>query len=117
MNFTRINKLISKAIRSAQIIKQRGKTPALLRIRDNYVSEIKRKYGLYLTDVLFEVYDEYCADDDLMPIEAYLTPSGVPVEVDDLPGVHYRVKMISNPLRIELVNNKDDKSEVVWQAA
>lgn len=71
-------------------------------------------YGEYLEDVLQDVHDEICPDNDvLMPI-AYLG-KGVYVEVDKYPGKETKLVLEANPPRITLSITKD-KQELVWSA-
>lgn len=71
------------------------------------------KYGDYLEDVLQDVHDKYCPDNDvLMPI-AYLD-EGIFVESDTYPGKETKLKLTASPTRIILSVGKD-KQEVVWE--
>lgn len=82
-----------------------------------YLEKIQYAYGRYLDDMLFEVYDEFCEDNQMQAIEKYLTPEGVPVDADDFPGVRYFLKLKANPLRFELVNKEIGNQKVIWRAA
>ena len=90
----------------------------------------QREYGAYLHDVLFEVHDEFCSDNEvLLPIaymaSSYLkasgstyevsTTEGVQVDADDFPGISARLVLMPNPIRLELRGQKADFKEVVWQ--
>jgi hypothetical protein len=76
--------------------------------------DFQDEYGEYLEKALQHVHDEYCPDNDvLMPI-GYLG-SGIPVEVDKLPGKDTRLILAPSPTRIILSVNKE-KQEVVWNA-
>lgn len=92
----------------------------------------QKEYGAYLHDVLFEVHDEFCSDNEvLLPIaymaSSYLkdsnstyevsTTEGVPVDADDFPGIAARLILMPNPIRLELRGQKADFKEVVWQGA
>lgn len=71
-------------------------------------------YGEYLEEVLQDVHDEICPDNDvLMPI-AYLG-KGVYVEVEKYPGKETKLVLEANPPRIILSIAKD-KQELVWSA-
>lgn len=74
--------------------------------------DFQSQFGEYMEEVLQEIHDEFCPDNDvLMPI-AYLG-SGVFVEVDKYPGKDAKLILQTNPTRLMLVVGKD-KSEVVW---
>lgn len=76
--------------------------------------DFQDKHGEFLEEVLQNVHDELCPDNDvLMPI-AYLG-KGVPVEVDKLPGKDTRLMLITNPPRIMLTIG-EEKQEIVWTA-
>jgi hypothetical protein len=72
------------------------------------------EYGEYLEEILQEVHDTLCPDNDvLMPI-AYLG-KGVFVEVDKYAGKDTKLVLEANPPRVLLTVGKD-KQEVVWTA-
>ncbi len=76
--------------------------------------EFQDEYGEYLEEVLQDVHDEICPDNDvLMPI-AYLG-KGVYVEVEKYPGKETKLVLEANPPRIVLSISKD-KQELVWSA-
>jgi hypothetical protein len=75
-------------------------------------------YGEYLEDVLHEIHDEYCPDNDVLLPTAYMakayikkedgsydvtTDQGVIVDVDDYPGKLSRLVFLPNPIRIVLM--------------
>ena len=70
-------------------------------------------FGDYMEEVLQDVHDQLCPDNDvLMPI-AYV--KGVFVEADKYPGKDTKLFLIANPPRIVLTVGKD-KQEVLWTA-
>lgn len=88
------------------------------------------KFGDYMEDVLQQVHDEYCPDNDVLHSVAYIAKSyelndrnefsvstneGVFVEVDKLPGKDTKLVIIPNPPRVVL-NIGKDKQQVVWTA-
>lgn len=76
--------------------------------------DLQDKHGEFLEEVLQDIHDELCPDNDvLMPI-AYLG-KGVPVEVDKFPGKDTRLVLVTNPPRILLTIGKE-KQDVVWTA-
>jgi hypothetical protein len=76
--------------------------------------DFQDEYGEYLEEVLQDVHDEICPDNDvLMPI-AYLG-KGVYVEVEKYPGKETKLVLEANPPRIVLSISKD-KQELVWSA-
>ena len=76
--------------------------------------DFQDEYGDYLETALQQVHDEFCPDNDvLMPI-GYLG-TGIPVEVDKLPGKDTRLILAPNPTRIILSVNKE-KQQVVWSS-
>lgn len=76
--------------------------------------DFQDEYGEYLENILQQVHDEFCPDNDvLMPI-GYLG-QGIPVEVDKLPGKDTRLILAPNPIRIILSVNKE-KQQVVWNS-
>ena len=96
--------------------------------------DFQEKYGDYLEDVLQDLHDKLCPDNDvLLPIaylaKEYLTApgdndelaydvkasEGVLVEVDDYPDQLTRLVLLPNPLRILLQINKQHREEV-WRA-
>ena len=95
-------------------------------LEDSFIDE----YGDYLEEVLHNVHDEYCPDNDVLLPTAYLanvykvnpdnsfevsSSEGVFVDADDFPGKNTRLVIIPNPLRIVL--NIDSKnSEILWRS-
>ncbi|MGI9541949.1 MAG: hypothetical protein ACR2MX_01745 [Cyclobacteriaceae bacterium] len=96
--------------------------------------DFQEKYGDYLEDVLQDVHDELCPDNDVLLPIAYLAKEyiispgdnnekvydvkaseGVLVEVDDYPGQPTRLVLLPNPLRILLQINQEQRQEV-WAA-
>lgn len=82
---------------------------------------LQQSYGSYLEDALFNIYDEYCPDNDVQPIDQYIVPEnsakeqyGVAVEVDDFPGAQALLILAPNPTRFILKGNKEQFEEVVW---
>lgn len=81
------------------------------------------EYGEWLEEILSQVYDEYCPDDEVVSPISYLygsnllsgdSPVGVEVHADDFPGVQARLVLLPDPVRLELYN--EHFREVIWQA-
>ncbi len=95
-------------------------------LEDNFVE----KFGDFLEEVLHNVHDEYCPDNDVLLPIAYLAKeysissdnqydvapnSGVFVDADDYPGKNTRLVLIPNPLRIVMNIDKENR-ETLWTA-
>lgn len=76
--------------------------------------DFQDKHGEFLEEVLKEVHDELCPDNDVLLPIAYLG-KGVPVEVDKYPGKDTRLVLLANPPRIILSIGKE-KNDTVWTA-
>lgn len=87
-------------------------------------------FGESLEEVLYEVHDEYCPDNDVLLPTAYLakvylkkddgnfdisTDQGVIVDVDDYPGKLSRLVFLPNPTRLVLMVEHELGVEV-WKA-
>lgn len=76
--------------------------------------DFQAKYGDYIENVLTDIHDKICPDNDvLMPI-AYLG-KGVPVETDQYAGKDTKLILAPNPTRIVLSIGKE-KQDVMWTA-
>lgn len=87
------------------------------------------KYGDFLEDVLHEVHDEYCPDNEVLLPIAYIpsrvtvkegeydVPSdqGVYVEADDYESNETKLVLLPSPTRVVLLVSSSQK-EVVWTA-
>ena len=90
-------------------------------------------YGSFVEEVLFNVHDEYCPDNDVLLPVAYMASDylkkpdqrytydvendqGIRVEADDFPGVSARLVLIPEPTRLILQGEKDEFKETVWVA-
>jgi hypothetical protein len=97
-------------------------------LEDDFVEE----YGEYLEDVLADVHDELCPDNDvLLPIaylankyvrkeengdtNYYAADGGVLVDVDEYPDKLTRLVLVPRPTRLVLQIGKS-QAEQVWQA-
>ncbi len=94
--------------------------------------EFVENYGDFLEDVLADVHDELCPDNDVLLPTAYLAnkyvkqeeknkityhpaDGGVIVDVDEYPNKLTRLVLVPSPTRLILQIGKNDE-EVVWSA-
>ena len=89
------------------------------------------KYGVTMEQIMFEIYDELCPDDEVKPIGSYLAShykkgkegydttldEGVVVHLDDFSFKEGRLILLPNPARIVLQDPATSHREVLWQAA
>ena len=92
--------------------------------------EMMENFGTFLEEAINDVHDEYCPDTEVLSPIAYMAKKyetddgsfkvglneGVPVEMDDYPGVETRLVIVPGPPRIILQVGKDSQ-EVVWTAS
>lgn len=76
--------------------------------------DFQEQFGAKLEEILQDIHDEYCSDNDVLMPVAYLG-KGVIVEADDYPGKDTRLILTANPPRIVLAIGKE-KQETVWTA-
>jgi len=117
MNTQELDKLILKAVQLRSQIEMYQSDPILVKSYEKSFSQLKMKYGQYLEEILFEIYDEHCADSQVENLESYLSVQGVEVEADDFPGVKAKLQIRTAPLRFVLLNPQATYEEVVWKAA
>ncbi len=96
--------------------------------------QFHQTFGTFVEEILFNVHDEYCPDNDVLLPSAYMasaylktsndrviydveTDQGIPVEADDFPGVRARLVLIPGPTRLILQGEKDEFKETVWIAS
>lgn len=91
--------------------------------------DLTEEFGDYLEEVLNDVHDEFCPDNDVLLPIAYLAneykekdggfdvahDAGVIVDADDFPGKVTRLVIVPKPTRIILQCGTSHK-EVVWKA-
>lgn len=89
------------------------------------------KYGVTMEQIMFEIYDELCPDDEVKPIDAYLAShykkstegydtalnEGVVVHLDDFAFKEGRLILLPSPARIVLQDSNTSHREILWQAA
>jgi hypothetical protein len=76
--------------------------------------QFQEAFGAKLEEILQDIHDEFCSDNDVLMPMAYLG-KGVVVEADDYPGKDTRLLLVPNPPRIVLVVGKE-KEQTVWTA-
>ena len=102
-----------------------------VKVLDKKVSHFNEKYDFTMQNIMFEIYDELCPDDEIKPIGEYLADhytmssgkydapldEGVVVHLDDFSFKEGRLLLLPDPARIVLQNPETQHREVVWQAA
>ncbi|MFN3315545.1 MAG: hypothetical protein ACK40K_01950 [Raineya sp.] len=88
-----------------------------------------KKYDDFLEDVLLDIHDEFCPDNEVLSPIAYVAKNyvlkenkqydvtenqGVWVEIDELPDREAHLVILPNPLRIVLTAGNFKK--IVWKA-
>lgn len=112
-----MNKLINKVYTIKAHLEMHEKDPLLVESYHEYYYQLKQKHGHYLKELLFDIYDEYCSDNEVQEICDYLSPKGVAVEADDFPGIHAKLSLKPEPLRITIKDVKYGFEEVLWRAS
>ena len=97
-------------------------------------SKLLSKYGTQLHEVLLDVHDELCPDNDVLSPTHYIasfynvkpngnglhydveSDAGVLVQMDDFPQQPTRLVLIPNPLRV-LLNINANQREEVWSSS
>lgn len=116
MNLKRLNKLIKRIAFVSQYLKNNGNDPLLMESLIDDRQELRVSFGDYLKSRLFDVYDEYFEDDEILNVEDYIE-SGVEVYGDEFHKEKMRIRMKSSPLRIEVKDMEGTYCSVLWQAA
>lgn len=89
------------------------------------------RYGVTMEEIMFEIYDELCPDDEVKTIDNYLAShyenkdgkydasleEGVVVHPDDFDFQEGRLVILPNPVRIAIQDPKTNHREIVWKAA
>lgn len=117
IDITRLEKKINKLLITAQHIRMHESDPLLLEDFEDELYDLKFKYGQFLNDVLFEVYDEYCEDDSCPDIIEFLKSNKVLVHPDELFIGEAFLQIKTQPLRIELHSSDKAYQEVLWKVA
>lgn len=117
MDLGKLNDLIKKVQAISKHQKSNRIDPLLNESLEDCLLEIKSQYGSYLMDKLFDVYDDFFSDDEMKPIEQYLTADGVAVEGDELEELHSKLTIKPYPLRFEVTGTQHHHKHIIWQAA
>lgn len=100
-------------------------------IAERELEVFAEKYSYSMEDVMFEIYDELCPDDEIKPITAYIADhytknatgfdapldEGVVVHLDDFSFKEGRLLLLPDPARIVLQNPEKFHREILWEAA
>lgn len=113
----KLNKLINKIYTIKTHLEMYENDPLLVESYHECYYQLKQKHGHYLNELLFDIYDEYCPDNEVQEICDYLSLKGVSVEADDFPGIHAQLYLKPEPLRITIKDTKFDFEEVLWMAS
>lgn len=108
-----------------------GEYDSIRRLFEKMSSYFNAKYGMTMEQIMFEIYDELCPDDEVKPINEYLAShyqknhegydapldEGVVVHLDDFNFKEGRLILLPNPARIVLQDPQSHHREVLWEAA
>ncbi len=138
MNIEKLNQafveIAEKKIELTRFDVQEPQYDAILAEIHEMEEEFLQTYGSYVEEVLFNVHDEYCPDNEVLLPSAYMASAylktstdrvaydvekdqGIRVEADDFPGVRARLVLIPGPTRLILQGEKDEFKETVWIAS
>ena len=117
MNTKLLERTIHRLLITRNHIDMYESDPLLKEDFEETLFELKRQYGQYLNDVLFDIYDEYCEDDPCPDIEEFIKSREVLVHPEDFPGQTAQLELKTSPLRFVFSDPKRKVSEVVWSAA
>lgn len=117
MHLDKINNLITRIrlINNHFILNDRD--VLLEESKEEYLETLNKKFGSFLKEKLFDVYDDYFEDSELEPLDRYLHIDGVLVEGDEFGELIVSIQIKSQPLRIEVMNKENEFQQIVWQAA
>lgn len=104
---------------------------SIRRLFDKISEYFNVKYGVTMEQIMFEIYDDLCPDDEVRPIEEYLAShyeesdagyevgvdAGVAVHLDDFSFKEGRLILLPSPARIVLQDPASSQREILWQAA
>lgn len=140
MDLSKLDDDLSKIVELRNIVQEEGLENNLLektqKDLNKYENKFLEEYGIFLEEVLKDVHDEICPDDQVLsPIE-YLAQryidtgnkragrkvyevensEGIKVGVDDYPGKNTKLVILPNPTRIMLLVD-DSQREELWRAS
>lgn len=116
MDFIKLNKLVEKAFIINNHMDSNGKDPLLEESLYDIIMQIKMSYGDFLTEKLFDFYEDYFEDNEMESLENYLI-NEVSVFGDELDQENLIIGIQPSPLRIEVYNANKNYQQVLWQAA
>ncbi|WP_462251630.1 hypothetical protein [Ekhidna sp.] len=116
MNLVRLNKLISRIELLTNHLNENGLDALLEESLLDYQQELKEEYGSFLQDRLFDIYDEYFEDDEILSLENYIG-KGSEVYGDEFYKEKVFLNIKSSPVRFEIHDYEDAYCNVLWKAA
>lgn len=112
-----LEKKLSRLLMTAKHIHLHDSDPLLVEDFEEELTELKLKYGRFLNDILFDLYDE-CYEDDYCPdIIEFLKTNHVTVFPDELFKGEAFMEMKTQPLRIEILSEDKNYQMVLWKVA
>ena len=111
-----LNKLITKMLFVKDYVEINGRDPLLEESLIEFSEVLKEKYGDYLVDRLFDVYDDFFEDDELKHLEDYIYGE-VEVFSEDFDNKDMLISIKTSPLRIEVNDTLHTFNQVMWQVA
>lgn len=111
-----LDELLKKMVLVKSHVERNGTDPLLQESLIEFIEILKLRYGVLLTDKLFELYDDLFEDDDLESLENYVF-GAVQVFADELEEGALLISIKASPVRIELTNQALTYCRVVWTAA
>lgn len=116
MDIKKLNLLIEKACIISQHIRANGRDPLLEESLTEIIMQIKVRYGDFLSEKLFDFYEDYFEDNEMESLENYLL-NEVSVFGDELDQETLIIGIQPSPLRIEVYNKDNNYQHVLWLAA
>lgn len=139
MDIARLNEDLTKIVELRNMVSELDLEKNLMEKTEKELikseSQFLKQYGIYLQEVLKDVHDEICPDDNVLSPMEYLADKyidtgnkrdgrkvyevendeGVAVGVDDYPNKDTKLVILPNPVRIMLIVDRKDREEL-WRA-
>lgn len=115
MNYDRLNTLIEKITLISQHSQRVEIDPLLQESLTELKQELKVNYGEFLSDKLFEFYEDYFEDNEMENLDHYLAGE-VQVFGDELDQEDLLLSIKASPVRIEVSDPAHHYHNVLWQA-
>ncbi len=126
-----LQRLVEVKSQAASFKENNGEFKSIQKMFERMSRHFQEKYNLSMQDILFDIYDEYCPDDEIEPLKNYLAEhyqanengfdvpldEGVLVHVDDFEFTEARLVLLPDPARIVLQHAGSSHREVLWQEA